>query len=310
MANTISLLSYANTFGDWIITTNNLVQENNQFVANTYHKPTGTLFLDDPVLGLEVASNAIVSGRLQVQGIGSASYVQNTLQVDGTIYANNVTVSNNFIINGATSYNSNNFTLNANNTIGTNSSVSVRRGNNTSASLRWNEPAKYWDILDITNGNYYQVVTTEFISNDVNSTSTTTVPSSNILNSVYNIALTAYNKATNISSSTLGVLNGDITSSTFTTNSITQTIVDSFPISTYRSAKYQVQMTSGTKYHIIELHLVHNGTSVFMSQYGEIFTATSLGIFDANIANGNVNLLFIAANPVTTIKLIRSEIYI
>ena len=28
MANTVSLLSYANTFGDWVVATNNLAKEN------------------------------------------------------------------------------------------------------------------------------------------------------------------------------------------------------------------------------------------------------------------------------------------
>ena len=42
MANTVSILSYANTFGDWVVTTNSLVKENNDFAANNYIKPTGT----------------------------------------------------------------------------------------------------------------------------------------------------------------------------------------------------------------------------------------------------------------------------
>jgi len=202
MANTIPLLSYANTFGDWIITTNELVQTNNDFVSNTFHKSTGTLFLDDPVLGLQVG-NQIVAGRIQVQGIGSSAYVQNTLQVDGTMYANNFTVNNTFTLTGSTVFNSNNFTLNANNTVGANATISVNRATSgTNASIRWNESAQYWDVLDVTNSNYYRILTNENIVDNVLSTSNTSVASANVaynlnnyIQSTNSLAQSAFNKA-------------------------------------------------------------------------------------------------------------------
>jgi hypothetical protein len=70
MANTVSSLSYANTFGDWVVVTNALAKENNDCAANNFTKPTGTLYLNGPTLGLQVANNAIVAGQLQVQGTG------------------------------------------------------------------------------------------------------------------------------------------------------------------------------------------------------------------------------------------------
>ena len=63
MANTISILSYANTFGDWIVTTNALTKENNDLAANNYIKSTGTLYLNSPTLGLQVANVAIIQGH-------------------------------------------------------------------------------------------------------------------------------------------------------------------------------------------------------------------------------------------------------
>ena len=93
MANTVSLLSYANTFGDWVVTTNALVRENNSLAANNYTKSTGTLYLSDPTLGLQVANNAIVAGQLQVQGIGSSARIQNNLTVtQGQVYFQNTTL--------------------------------------------------------------------------------------------------------------------------------------------------------------------------------------------------------------------------
>ena len=87
------------------------------------------------------------------------------------------------------------------------------------------------------------------------------------------------------------------------------TVIDEFTPATYRSAKYQVQMTSGTSYHTIEIMVLHDGTTVFMTQYDELFTGpVSLGQFDAGISLGNLNLLLTPTNAVTTIKLIRNSI--
>jgi polyphosphate kinase len=69
-------------------------------------------------------------------------------------------------------------------------------------------------------------------------------------------------------------------------------------------------MTSGSSYHVIELSLVHNGTTVYLSQYGEIFTDSSLGTFDASITGSTLSLFLTAANSITTVKLIRDTINI
>ena len=92
MANTVTILSYANTFGDWIVTTNALARENNDFAANNYIKPSGTLYLNDSNLGLQVANVAVIAGQLQVQGIGSSAYIQNNLRVDTQVYFTNTTL--------------------------------------------------------------------------------------------------------------------------------------------------------------------------------------------------------------------------
>jgi hypothetical protein len=90
MANVYSLLSTGNTFGDWIVTTNALVKENNDLAANTYRKSTGTLFLDDPTLGLQVNASAIFAGSFQVTGTGSTATVQNNLTVQtGQVFFQN-----------------------------------------------------------------------------------------------------------------------------------------------------------------------------------------------------------------------------
>ena len=104
--------------------------------------------------------------------------------------------------------------------------------------------------------------------------------------------------------------NSQLYSSSYTTTSTSQTIVDSFSKLVFRSAKYEMQMTSSSDYHVIELRILHNGTSVYMIQYGEMFTNSSLGLFDAEINGNDFRLLFTPTNSSTTLKLKRSAIVI
>lgn len=109
---------------------------------------------------------------------------------------------------------------------------------------------------------------------------------------------------------TVTLNNALITSNTFTTVSTAQVTIDSFSASAYRSAKYQVQIDSGVNYHVIELRVVHDGTTTYLAQYGEILTNSSLGTFDTDISGGLVRLLFTGTNATSTIKLIREAINI
>ena len=90
-SSTFSTLSYANTFGDWAVATNNLLNQNNDLAANNFYKSTGTMYLQDPSLGLQVSNNAIIGGELQSTGIGSSAYVQNNMTVGGQVYLTNNT---------------------------------------------------------------------------------------------------------------------------------------------------------------------------------------------------------------------------
>jgi hypothetical protein len=101
-----------------------------------------------------------------------------------------------------------------------------------------------------------------------------------------------------------------VSSNTFTTSSTTQVAIDSFDKTVYRSAKYFVQLTSGTSYHTIEINVMHDGTTTYIAQYGEMFSGSSLGTFDAYISGGFVNLYLTAANNVTVAKLARTAIVI
>jgi hypothetical protein len=104
--------------------------------------------------------------------------------------------------------------------------------------------------------------------------------------------------------------NSQLHSSAYTTTSTSQTIVDTFSTLSFRSAKYEAQMTSGSNYHVIELRVLHDDSVVYMIQYGEMFTNSSLGLFDAEINGSDFRLLFTPTNSSTTLKLKRSAIVI
>jgi hypothetical protein len=313
MANTVNYLNFANTFGDWVVTTNNLARENNDLAANNYIKPAGTLFLNDPNLGLQIANNAIIAGQLQVQGIGSSAYIQNNLRVDTQVFfqntvlgltnsgqlisngritaagsglglsvANNTTiggtlsvgsnetvggtlnvtgattlgnslavtgpttvsntisvsglatfssnvntseninatkdilasrltafdststssltvtnnasvggqlsVGGNFVIIGTTIYNTNNFTINADSSVGLDSSFTVNRGlSGANAAIRWNEANTYFDMNDVVSGVYYRVLTDEYLSSSTTNPNATNVATSAAVSYLQNV---------------------------------------------------------------------------------------------------------------------------
>ena len=107
---------------------------------------------------------------------------------------------------------------------------------------------------------------------------------------------------TELSSATSGTL------TTLTTTSLDQITIDFFPTTSYRTAKYLIQMSSTVSYHVIELLLIHNGTTVYLSQYGEIFSNLSLGNFDATISGGNVNILYKPTNAATILRILRQTL--
>ena len=92
------------------------------------------------------------------------------------------------------------------------------------------------------------------------------------------------------------------TTTEFATTTSNQ-IADSFSSFSYRTAKYLIQATSGSAYHATEVMLIHDGTDVYLSEYGTILTtAQSLMTIDADILNGNVRLLVTPALTNTTVK--------
>ena len=93
----------------------------------------------------------------------------------------------------------------------------------------------------------------------------------------------------------------NLNTSTSTTTSTSQGAVDTFSVTDYRSASYQIQITRGTEYHVTSLNIVHDGTDVYVSEFGTINTGAILATFTADINSGNVRILATPSSATSTV---------
>ena len=98
MSNQVLPLGYANTFGDWVVTTNKILAETNDIGANNYIKDSGTFTINSSGTGLIVKNDAIVQGVFTVAGAGSSATIQNDLTVGRQLYLSNT--GNSLLANG------------------------------------------------------------------------------------------------------------------------------------------------------------------------------------------------------------------
>jgi hypothetical protein len=101
-----------------------------------------------------------------------------------------------------------------------------------------------------------------------------------------------------------------VMTATAVVSSTSTTVVDSFNSAAFRSAKYQIQISDGTNHEMLDMHILHDGTGVFLCSYGNVFTTpASLGYFDALMVSNIIEVTY-TANTATNkiIKFIRSMI--
>ena len=118
--------------------------------------------------------------------------------------------------------------------------------------------------------------------------------------------------STNVSGGTADVTSlilpdGLVSSVSQTTTTISETSIDTFSAATYRSAKYQIQISRGSEYQITEIFIVHDDTSSYGTEYATVKTGSTLSSFSTDIDTGNVRLLVTPTDTAsTTFKLIRT----
>lgn len=87
-----------------------------------------------------------------------------------------------------------------------------------------------------------------------------------------------------------------------------QTIIDTFSATAFRTTKYVIEVRNATTgYMAEEMLLIHDGSTVFLTEYGVVNTVATFCTFDADISGGVVRLL---ATPTTNavFKVARSMI--
>jgi hypothetical protein len=92
---------------------------------------------------------------------------------------------------------------------------------------------------------------------------------------------------------------GTATTSVTTTSA---TVVDTWSATTYRTAKYIVQMTNGNDIEVLEVLVTIDGNNnVYLTEYADVISNAQIGTTDADYSGGNVRLL-VTSTDGTTVK--------
>lgn len=147
----------------------------------------------------------------------------------------------------------------------------------------------------------YKSVTTDVKGRVTAGTNPTTLSGFGITDALSNTA----------ANTTVPLTQGSVGSATLTTSTTAATqIIDSNAIATYRSVTYNVQVTSGTAYQSCIITVIHDGTTAYLNEFGDVLTGAALATFDADINTGNLRLLVTPVNAVTVFKVIKTLINI
>ena len=86
-----------------------------------------------------------------------------------------------------------------------------------------------------------------------------------------------------------------------TTTSTSQTALDTFSHSTYTSAVYNVQATSGSNVHLTTINVIHDGSDTYLTEFATLKTGSSLATYTTDISGSNLRLLATPASTNATI---------
>jgi hypothetical protein len=69
-------------------------------------------------------------------------------------------------------------------------------------------------------------------------------------------------------------------------------VIDVFDKISFRSAKYVVNVQSGSNFEVSEVMVLHDGTTAYRTQYNKIYNASSLGSVTASVTGANVYVYY------------------
>ena len=102
-----------------------------------------------------------------------------------------------------------------------------------------------------------------------------------------------------------GITTGNILLDAATGNITANTVIDSFPVNQYRSAKYTMRVNSDDGYQAVEVLLIHDSANSYVTIYGSLSTiGYDIIALSTNILSGNVRLLATTGSANTTVNLL------
>ena len=293
---------------------------------DTISSTTGT-FVNVSITGagtaLNVTHNANVGGTLTATNLtvtGTTNLGNTTLgnvrATDTTV--TNLTVTGNFIYTGTTTLGNlgvTNFT--ATNITATNLTVSgtSNLGTATVTTLLDNGDATIGQNLSVSGVSTFTGAVTVLNTTDSSSTDTGSIVTAGGIGVAKSVtvggAITV--GATTASTVVPALYSNNVVLASYTSPTITGTSpvnLDSYSSTTYRTARYVVQVVDGSNIHITEITVFHNGSNVYLNEYGISYNNGPRGTFDATLASSTITLTF-TPNPSASamkIKVVRMGI--
>lgn len=272
-----------NTFRNWIDKTNEAIEVlRNQAVTVT--TTSG---------GDNVTGNGFVTGSL-----GSNTLIATTLRGGSITTAANLAITTNTNISAAYVNVVANTLIYANSTV----AVAVFGGNATATNTSFN--STYFNI----NSNVAVTGTSHTIAGNVNVDSGVLfidAAANRIGINTVNPSVEATVNGSMLVSSSLTVGSMQLSSNTYVAAGLTQKVVDTFPVASYRTGKYLVSITDDTSpstFQSSEILVMQDGSSSYLTEYAIVRTGSSLGTFASDISGGNARLLFTPSVANSTIK--------
>jgi hypothetical protein len=177
-------------------------------------------------------------------------------------------------------------------------------------------PAKTGDLINdsgfITSSALTGYATESYVTTELESKQNTLISGSNIKTINGQSLLGGGNITISGEGGGSALVYGQFTDNTvaLTTTAASQ-VIDSYPADIYRTSKYIVQaVCDEVGIHSTELMIIHDGSTVYISEYATVYTNGSLFTVDANISGdpAQVEVTVTPTNALTTFDVVRTSL--
>ena len=100
-----------------------------------------------------------------------------------------------------------------------------------------------------------------------------------------------------------GVLS--VTRTNYTSSNTDLQVITSINSSTSNTFVFHVKSYSGTDSHLTSLNVIVEGSTAYLTEYGDVRTGSALSTYDVNISGANVELQATPTNAVTDYTVVR-----